>query len=58
MPLQKNFINKKCSYNHNLFRFNQKIEKKNKFWKILDLQGPIFGPRSARGNLALRYVKS
>ena len=31
--------------------------KKIKFWKILDLQGPIFGPRSARGNLALRYVK-
>ena len=57
MPLQKNFINEKCSFYHNLSRPNQKIENKIKFWKILDLQGPIFGPRSARGNLALRYVK-
>ena len=31
--------------------------KKFQFWKILDLQGPIFGPRSGRGNWDLRYVK-
>ena len=34
----------------------KKLEK-FQFWKILDLQGPIFGPRSGRGTLDLRYRK-
>ena len=44
IPLQKNFINEKCSFYHNLSRPNQKIEKKinfGKFWtfkvQFLDL---------------------
>ena len=56
MPLQKKFNNEKWSFYHNLSSPNQKIVKKS-IWKFLDLSVPIFGPRSGRNEMDLRYVK-